>query len=136
MPFFLFHWQHANAENRKGSRRSPGQRFLIKGSIYTVNPEKYMQNSLYLLDMLIFASNIVQRHYYNDYVCMHILVRRVIAFIRFSRDLRSKMLKNTSQYFISHINMGPTEEMSWSNLFGMRFIFRTQFSWLPDKCPF
>lgn len=62
--------------------------FITQGFMLSVNPEKYMQNFLYLLYMLIFANNIVQSHHHHD-IFMHIFIkRRLIAFIRFSKGAK------------------------------------------------
>ena len=62
--------------------------FLTQGFTLFVNPEKHMQNFLYLLYMLIFANNIVQSHHHHDIFTDIFIKRRLIAFIRFSKGAK------------------------------------------------
>lgn len=63
-----------------------------------MNPEKYTQNLLYMLDTLIFANNIVQSHNNEEEeedVCVCTFMRRKFtAFIRFSKGIE---LQNSSE---------------------------------------
>lgn len=62
-----------------------------------------MQNFQYLLDISIFAHNILQSHEDDDDICMYFFMRRLIAFIRFSKEAEiQKQLKNSGQLSISH----------------------------------
>lgn len=74
-----------------------------------MNPEKYMQNYLYLLDVLIFANNVFQSYHDDEDVCMYLFMRRFTAFTRFSKGLKSKNSKVQFNLHIRHGDMGLTE---------------------------
>lgn len=63
-----------------------------------MNPEKYMQNYLYLLDMLIFA-NVFQSYHDDEDVCMYFFMRRFIAFSRFSKGVKIQKTQKSSSTF-------------------------------------
>lgn len=67
-----------------------------------MDPEKYMQNFLYLLDMSIFANDIFQNYDVDEEeedVCKHLFMRRFIAFIRFSNGVEIQTTQKSSPTF-------------------------------------
>lgn len=67
-----------------------------------MDPEKYMQNFLYLLDMSIFANDIFQNYDVDEEeedVCKHLFMRRFIAFIRFSKGVEIQTTQKSSPTF-------------------------------------